>query len=172
MNTVGQCAIITGIGLAFLVASGRRVWLAVRSRSWQQVQGTVANSYVTTTSANMSAGRSTGHTTYLVVVYRYAAGGKTHESKRWAFDFRPPKYGSRSPVSGKRMWHEPELLAAYPEGSPITVYYDPKEPASSVITRSLGLVTYLMLALGLSLALLGGVQFVNLAWIWASGAPR
>ena len=70
------------------------------------------------------------------------------------------------------MWHEPELLAADPVGAPITVYYDSRKPASSAITRKLELITYLLLAVGVSFALLGGVQLVNLAWIWATGHPR
>lgn len=157
MNTVNQSAIIAGIGAFFLVFSGRRVLLAARSWSWPQVQGTVVNSYVTTTRANLSAGRGSGHISFLVVVYKYTVGGKTYENKRWGFDDRHPKYGSRSPTSGKLMWHESELLAAYPVGALITVYYDPRKPESSAITRKLGLITYLLLAVGVSFALLGGL---------------
>jgi len=164
MNTVTQCAIIAGIGVSFLAFSGRRIFRAARSRSWPQVEGTVVNSYVMTTSANLAAGRGSGHSSFLEVVYKYTVEGKTYKSKRWGFDERHPRYGSRSPVSGKRMWHEAELLAAYPEGAPIKVYYDPAKPASSAINRTLGLITYLWLALGVSFALLGGVQLVNLAW--------
>lgn len=157
MNTDSQFAIIAGIGAFFLVLSGRRAVLAARSWSWPQVQGTVVNSYVTTTRANLSAGRGSGHISYLVVEYRYTVGGKTYENKRWGFDDRHPKYGSRSPTSGKLMWHESELLAAYPDGAPITVYYNPRNPASSAITRRLGLITYLFLAVGVSFALLAGL---------------
>jgi len=164
MNTVIQCAIIAGIGVSFLAFSGRRVFLAARSWSWPQVEGTVVNSYVMTTSANLAAGRGSGHISFLEVVYKYTVAGHTYESKRWGFDERHPKYGSRSPVSGKLMWHESDLLAAYPEGAPITVYYDPAKPASSAIKRTLGLITYLWVALGMSFALLGGVQLVYLAW--------
>ena len=171
MSVVLQCVVIAGIGAFFLVFSGRRVLLAARSWSWPQVQGTVVNSYVMTTSANLAAGRGSGHTSYLEVVYQYTVGGNTYESKRWAFDLRHPKYGSRSPASGKLMWHESELLAAYPDGSPITVYYDPKKPASSVVTRKVGLITYLFLLLGVSLALLGGAPLVTYAWSWATGHP-
>jgi len=164
MNTVIQCAIIAGIGVSFLAFSGRRVFLAARSWRWPQVEGTVVNSYVMTTRANLAAGRGSGHTSFLEVVYKYTVAGQTYESKRWGFDGRRPKYGSRSPISGKLMWHESELLAAYPEGAPIRVYYDPAKPASSAITRTLGLITYLWLVLGMSFALLGGVQLVNFAW--------
>ena len=158
MNTVGQCAIIAGIGVSFLAFSGRRLFLAARSWSWPQVEGTVVNSYVMTA----KAGRG-GHISFLEVVYKYTVAGQTYESKRWGFDERRPKYGSRSPVSGKRIWHESDLLAAYPEGAPISVYYDPAKPASSAIKRTLGLITYLWLVLGMSFTLLGGVQLVNFA---------
>jgi hypothetical protein len=164
MNTAIQSAIIAGIGVSFLAFSGRRVFLAARSWSWPQVEGTVVNSYVMTTSANLAAGRGSGHISFLEVVYKYTVAGQTYKSKRWGFDERRPKYGSRSPISGKLMWHESDLLAAYPEGAPIRVYYDPAKPASSAITRTLGLITYLWLVLGMSLALLGGVQLVNFAW--------
>ncbi len=172
MNTVIQCAIIAGIGVFILALSGRRVFLAVRSWSWPQVEGTVVNSYVMTTRANLAAGRGSGHTSFLEVVYKYTVGGRTYENKRWGFDDRRPKYGSRSPVSGKVMWHESELLAAYPRGARVSVYYNPAEPASSAITRTLGLITYLWLVLGMSLALLGGVQLLNFAWIWATGKSQ
>ena len=164
MNTVIQCAIIAGIGVSFLAFSGRRVFLAARSWSWPQVEGTVVNSYVMTTRANLAAGRGSGHISFLEVVYKYTVAGQTYESKRWGFDERRPKYGSRSPISGKLMWHEAELLAAYPEGGPIRVYYDPAKPASSAITRTLEFITYLWLVLGMSFTLLGGVQLVNFAW--------
>lgn len=164
MNTVTQCAIIAGIGVSFLAFSGRRVFLAARSSSWPEVEGTVVNSYVLTTKANLAAGRGSGHISFLEVVYKYTVAGRTYESKRWGFDERRPKYGSRSPISGKLMWQESELLAAYPEGSPIRVYYDPAKPASSAITRTLGLITYLWLVLGMSLTFLGGVQLVSFAW--------
>ncbi len=67
------------------------------------------------------------------------------------------------------MWHESELRAAYPEGAAIHVYYDPAAPASSTITRTLGLITYLVLVLGMSFLFLGGVQFVDIARLWATG---
>lgn len=164
MNTVGQCAIIAGIGVFFLAFSGRRVFLAARSWSWPQVEGSVVKSYLMTTRSNLAAGRGSGHISFLEVVYKYTVAGHTYESKRWGFDERRPRYGSRSPISGKVMWHESELLAAYPEGAPIRVYYDPAKPASCAITRSVGLITYLWLVLGISFALLGGVQLVNFAW--------
>lgn len=172
MNTVNQCAIITGIGGFFLVFAGRRVLRAVRSRSWPQVQGTVVNSYVKITSSHGTSGRGGGQASSLVVVYKYTVEGQTYESKRWGFDGCHPKYGSRSPTSGRLMWHESELLAAYPRGAPIKVYYDPAEPASSTITRTLGLITYLWLALGLSFFFLGGVQLVDFAWLWATGKSQ
>lgn len=171
MNTVIQCAIIAGIGGFFLVFSGRRLFLAARSWSWPQVEGTVVNSYVMTTPAYLSA-RGTGHTSFLEVVYKYTVAGQTYKSKRWGFDERRPKYGSRSPISGRLMWHESELLAAYPVGTPIMVYYDPAEPASSAITRTVGLITYLWFVLGMSFAFLGGVQLANFAWIWATGKAQ
>ena len=160
MNPVLQCVVITGIGVLFLIFSGRRVFLAARSWSWPQIEGTVVNSYVMLTASNPGAGRGTRQTTYLVVEYRYTVGGKTYESKRWGFDDRHPKYGSRSPVSGKLMWHESELLAAYPDGAPITVYYDPRKPESSVITRKVGLITYLFLLLGVSLVFVGAAPLM------------
>ena len=158
MNSLSQCAIIAGIGVSFLAFAGRRFYLAARSWSWPQVEGTVVNSYVVT----RKAGRG-GHISFLEVVYQYTVAGQPYESKRWGFDERRPKYGSRSPVTGKLMWHEPELLAAYPEGASITVYYDPAKPASSAIARTVGLITYLWLLLGVAFTLLGGVQLVNLA---------
>ncbi len=172
MNTVGQCAIIVGIGGVILVFVGRQVLLATRSRSWRQVQGAVVNSYVMTSSSSGTVRGSGGGATYLVVAYKYTVEGQTYESKRWGFDGRHPRYGSRSPTSGRLMWHESELLAAYPKGAPIRVYYDPAEPASSTITRTLGLITYLLLVLGISFVFLSGMQLVDFAWLWATGKSQ
>ena len=163
MNTFGQCAIITGIGGALLIFAGRRILRAARSWSWRQVQGTVVNSYVMSSSSSGTIRGSGGQATYLVVVYKYTVEGQTYEGKRWGFDDRRLRYGSRSPTSGRLMWHESELRAAYPEGTPIKVYYDPTKPASATITRTLGLITYLAFVLGMSFLFLGGVQFVDLA---------
>ena len=163
MNAVGQCAIIMGIGGVLLALAGRQVLLAARSWSWRQVQGTVVNSYVMSSSSSGTIRGSGGQATYLVIVYKYTVEGQGYESQRWGFDGRRPKYGSRSPTSGKLIWHESELLAAYPKGAPITVYYDPGEPASATITRSVGLITYLVFVLGMALVLVGGVQLANVA---------
>jgi len=163
MNAVGQCAIIMGIGGVLLALAGRRVLLAARSWSWRQVQGTVVNSYVMSSSSSGTIRGSGGQATYLVVVYKYTVEGQGYESQRWGFDGRRPKYGSHSPTSGKLIWHESELLAAYPKGTPITVYYDPAEPTSATITRSVGLITYLVFVLGMALVLVGGVQLANVA---------
>jgi hypothetical protein len=164
MSSLFQCVIIAAIGVSLLAFSGRRIYLAARSWSWPQVEGTVVNSYVMTTKANLAAGRGGGHISFLEVVYKYTVAGQTYENKRWGFDDRRPRYGSRSRGTGKLMWHEAELLAAYPEGTPIRVYYDPAKPASSAIARTVGLITYLWLLLGVSFTLLGGVQLVNFAW--------
>src|SRR5258708_19618901 len=114
MNSVIQCAIIAGIGVSFLAFSGRRVFLAARSWSWPQVEGTVVNSYVMTTRANLAAGRGSGHISFLEVVYKYTVAGQTYESKRWGFDERPPKYGSPSPTSAHLISHHPPLLPPHP----------------------------------------------------------
>src|SRR5260370_38744928 len=91
--------------------------------------------------SRLSSSRGGGHTSFLEVVYKYTVAGQTYESKRWGFDERHPKYGSRSPISRKLMWHEAPLLAAYPQGGPIMGYYDPADPGSSPLWRTGGRLT-------------------------------
>ncbi len=73
-----------------------------------------------------------------IVKYRYAVAGRDYVSTRYAYSF-----GS----TGEQK-HARAIVRRHPKGAKITVYYDPKDPASSVLDRRVtGLHWFLLLFL-------------------------
>jgi len=104
---------------------------SLRSRSWPTVTGAVTESYV---SRSRRSGSSQWSET-LHFRYRYQVNGKTYDGDtisyaKGLFD------GASTQVS------------RYPQGSPVSVYYDPKDPASAVLDPGTGPTPALALLAG------------------------
>lgn len=106
-------SLLTGAALVSL-----SLWMRSRSTQclhWPSVLGVVTESRVEDSPIDMMKP---------VVRYRYAVDGSTFIGFRVTFS----GYGvSRSAMV--------QLIAPYPEGSTVTVYYDPANPASSVLNN-------------------------------------
>jgi hypothetical protein len=84
------------------------------AESWPTTRGKVGNSFMEQTASAWPAP---------IVIYNYEVDGRTHHSSR-------VRFGGTSlmnPVAAE------ELLARYPSGAEIDVYYDPKRPGQSVL---------------------------------------
>lgn len=107
---LGFPGVFIAAGLALLWA-GSAEWRHARASAlWPTTPGVVEKSYSTTY-------RRARH---VHIVYSYEVQAVPYRSNRVAF-------GSYSPEAGRR-W-----LKQYPVGAPVTIYFDPKDPAISVL---------------------------------------
>lgn len=107
---LGFPGVFIAAGLALLWA-GSAEWRHARaSASWPTTAGVVEKSYSVVQR----------RTQYFHIVYSYEVSAVPYRSDRVAF-------GSHSPQAGRR-W-----LREYPVGAPVKVYFDPRDPATSVL---------------------------------------
>ncbi|MFY3386521.1 DUF3592 domain-containing protein [Paracidovorax sp. MALMAid1276] len=114
----------------------------VRMRGWQAMPAVIE-------SATLHSHRSSkgGTTRSVSVQYRYTVNGVTFVGQRAAVHTRPDNIGSFQERLGQR------LESAAQSGEPVPVWVNPRNPAESVVDRSLRPE---LLALGLLLATLSG----------------
>jgi len=120
------------LGIVFIVCFvvGHRRAAAIHA--WPQTTGTVTSTDVHHYSIR-SDGSGTGRrrrrysAAYMPIVeYRYEAGGREHLSRSiWA----------DTEVSGSQDYAR-KLVARYPTGSQVMVYYDPQQPSRSALERA------------------------------------
>jgi hypothetical protein len=142
---IGFGAIAIAIGVALYVSQFRQGLRATASKRWPVSPGTVV--------ASALEKSPDGRWRYRAAVqYRYRAGGKEYQSDRifWG--------GNEG-----RQKHMASVIAAYPQGSKVSVHYDPQNPAEAVLdpaqhigSRPLVLYAMAMITLGL-FVLTGGV---------------
>ena len=121
---------IIGTSGLFLLARGTWImWEGDGASAWPTVQGVVQRSSVkdrmratATIGGAAFLSRQGGHE--VVVQYAYEIGGHTYVSDRWSYaggEIYPDSVGAEKRARDFR------------EGSPVTVHYDPTDPASAVI---------------------------------------
>lgn len=98
------------------------------SSNWANVSGAIVSSEI-------AAGRHNAR--YVTVEYVYKVGGSNYRNDRISFgDGVPSKFGSAD-----------DFVKQHPPGTPVTVYYDPRNPARSSLFTSGTVGGYLLLAL-------------------------
>lgn len=110
--------IVIGSGIAADLGTG----------NWETVDGVVTSSSVTE-----STGGEGGTTYCLNVYYEYVVDGNTYNGDRVSF----------SSDNSCDSWSQ-NADDDYPEGSEITVYYDPSDPSESVLESGLSGVDFIM----------------------------
>jgi hypothetical protein len=110
-------------GLGFFLYKRNQQSMAYRqtTQTWLSTTGTVLMSSVQTS----YSGRS--HSTYPVVVYVYTVNGQSHQSQR----IRAGDQFLTVRVAGQAQ----ATVARYPIGASVTVYYNPANPAESVLEK-------------------------------------
>lgn len=144
------------IGLAFGAIGGRQIVTGIASRSWPSVEGTVTNTTVdvdTTRSRRSNSNRRRTTTSYFAVVeYSYTVNGRTFTSDR--ISAGEPQHGTSNRAAAD------SFLTRYPKGGGVSVYYDPRDPASAVLQKGAAGVASWFMALG-GLAALGGAGWIT-----------
>ena len=138
--------IFCAAGTALIVLGWNIVQDAQASAAWPGVPGMVRESSVD------SATDSDGHTTYAPQVrFTYAINGRPYEGH--TIHFGETSYSSPTAAQA--------AANRYPQGQPVTVYFDPAHPEKAVLETGMNVGSYLVLAVGvlfLGMALLMGVQ--------------
>ncbi len=154
---------MTTLWAAIAAAAGlllwRQAWQSWRqahaSRTWPSTQGIIEEAWITI--SRSSRGPESPFEDkffYPHLRYRYQVGGQTYQGERIAAG-SPTGLSSRAEAEA--------VLAPYPVGRRVTVYYNPRNPAEAVLEPGR--------AESLGMLLLGGLLFLALAaWLaWGQG---
>lgn len=150
---VGGCfvTIFAGIGIFMLVKYFQDKKKAEESQSWTGTSGQVTQAYVRESETRDSDGYLT-KSYYPEVRYTYQVMGVAYSGDKISFG------GS---VGGNRKKAD-AVVAQYPVGKVLTIYYDPNNPADAVIERKMGSKGFLIIGniftlVGICSACVGGV---------------
>ena len=137
--------LIDGILLGIIFITRRKV---AQASTWSTTMGTV-----TFSTLEWRRGSKGGSTAYPVVHYTYQVMGQAHQGHK----VMP------GPESGGSWAHK--VVARYPAGAQVMVYYDPQNPSDALLERGMpGYITWLWVALILTDLFLG-VMGVFLAFM-------
>ena len=129
-------------------------------------QGRARRDFLTTTGEVVASkvdhheGDADSETTYSPLIkYRYSVNGKEYTSKRYTY-----AAGSTSDYD-----YAADVVARYPKGKRITVYYDPADPAESVLSVDVPshyhfLILFLQPFVVAGLGLIAACFYLPLAW--------
>jgi hypothetical protein len=120
---------------------------AAASKNWPVVEGTViASSIRAERGSSSGTGSTINRTTYHAeVVYEYVIKGTPFSGERVNFG----EYGRETTD------HAAAILDRYPEGTVVSVHYDPEEPERSVLEPGMHGVPWFWLLLGTPIFLFG-----------------
>jgi hypothetical protein len=136
-----SCGLIA-IGLILATAGAVGALRSAQSQRWPSVQGEVTASGLV----------RQGDQARPYVRYRYRIAEKTYTGGALIH------YGEPNPITrwlGASAENAPPIQARYPQGSPVTVYYDPSNPDRSVLEPGVRVSAYLPVAAGGLLFILG-----------------
>jgi hypothetical protein len=110
------------VGAAMIFSGIRAKRAAERAATWPSIAGTVTSAEIVTHRHHNSKSHTTTYTYEPKVEYSYTVLGTPYTGKRLA-------YGPNSYAKNKA----DELLARYPQGQSVSVFYNTEDPAESVL---------------------------------------
>ena len=140
--------ILALIGAIMIFSSVRARKAAERAATWPSIQGTVTSAELVTHRHHNSKTHTTSYTYEPKVEYSYSVLGTTYSGKKLA-------YGPTSYAENKAK----ELMARYPLGQAVSVYYNTEDPAESVLNPAAPNTTTLTVV-GIILCVLALVMMV------------
>lgn len=136
--------LFVGLGIFFIYRGVQDRKKSEASQGWPGTMGQVTVSEIRRDVDTDSEGYSSA--TYTPEVeYTYEVSGQVFTGKKISFGFKTG-YGNRSKAEAR--------LANYPEGSQVTVYYDPANPGDAVVERKPS-GTSTMMVVGIIFAVIG-----------------
>jgi hypothetical protein len=121
------------IGASLTLLQTHDLHVATQIRQWPHVEGTVLET-------ELQAKRSF----VPKVTYQYSINGNTYTDKKELFS---PQFGGKD----TRRQTSQKILAEYEKGGPITVYYNPQNPAESTVEIGVTWATFIKLGVGVLL---------------------
>lgn len=143
------------LGIVFLAVGGYEFRGGVKTKDWPATPGRIIESEIETRSNSSHARGRTARrdTDYSVSIrYSYEVAGQKFEGQRL-------QYGNKSHDKHSMAKQEQSL---YPAGKEVQVFYDPRNPKSSVLLKGIG-TTWLAMGLGFMALVLGSVTMIHLA---------
>lgn len=149
----GFFGFIAALGLFFAVFGIYFIIAGYGARSWPVAKGTIESTSVRVNILLAGSGsvtdssREARRTYYPQITYRWEVDGQTYTGSRFALGEEHPDYPDRQDAQ--------EAAKGFPAGGAIDVSFDPQDPSSAVIDRSLKLGAFVPLPLGLFFAAFG-----------------
>lgn len=132
-------------GLTCIFVGGRQLLESVRAREWSKAQSLSLK--VSVEGAGWTRGDQDEHGEYFrpVVIYTYRAGERVLQGSRIGFG---------EMKSTNKRWIE-RNIAWLSKGDPVVVFFDPKNPVESVLTRRPRRSTIVLIGVGLCRSICG-----------------
>ena len=142
--------VFAGIGIFMLVKYFRDKGRAEESKAWPATAGEITQAYIRESQTRDSDGYMTT-SYYPEVRYLYDARGVAYTGEQISFG---------GAIGGSHQ-KAAEIVAQYPVGKNLTVYYNPNNPAEAVIERRIGSKLFLIIGaiftvIGVCTACVGG----------------
>ncbi len=115
------------VAVVFIVVIVRANGRVRASKNWSSTTARILAADVEMRRSSTASGDSTSY--YPTVVYEYAVNGQRFQSRRIRF-------GSEIGYGFQRMAEK--IVAKYPNGTLVSVFYDPENPAEAVLEQSAG----------------------------------
>jgi hypothetical protein len=132
------------ISCVLLFIFGRNVMHGLRSRNWPTAEGRITQSSIETHMSTDDEGDT--RTTYGASIhYTYNVAGEEFEGTRRTF----------TDARTSSMQRAQNIIARYPQGSPVTVYYSEEDPSLSVLEVGVSWFSYVLIVLLLGLLVVG-----------------
>ncbi len=151
-------AVLVGLGLAVIMKAWVHIRLAWASRSWAATQGTVCHTTIDCHGAGGSISLGKQHSFFANVIYQYVVNEKEYSNDQRCF--------------GNDLESESQALltaAHYPEGSTVSVAYNPQNPKQSVLEPGLSIAQCLPVGVGAMLISSGWFGLSIYAYPWLVG---
>ena len=143
------------LGIVFLSLGGYEFWQGSKTQDWPAAQGRISEAEIETRSRSSHRhGRASRRDTdYSVRIrYSYEVAGQKLEGQRLQYG-----YNSHDELSSAK-----QEQSLYPSGKDVQVFYDPKNPKSSVLLKGSG-SSWLAMGLGFMALVLGLVTMIYMA---------
>lgn len=147
---------LAALGLAMSAFGVHFIVHSSAARSWPSVDGQIVNVAIRTySSINDRRSQSGRERSYFPqVTYQWMVGDRSFDGKRYSLGQEHPGYAERSEAR--------DAAKRFPVGGDVKVYYDPADPASAVLDRSLQPGVFVPLPLGLLMLAVGVAGWLGL----------
>jgi hypothetical protein len=119
-QTFGVICIVAGMAVGGYFS--RAMWRMIGTHRWKIGRAKILESYVIDNASSVEP----------YVKYSYTANGVSYESETIA----PNNYVISSPSTAASLRSMERMIAAYPVGAQVKMYFDPSNPQNSVLTTS------------------------------------